>query len=313
MSTSTELKYGASGPVADPPPHQPLSWRSYHQTVRRIVAKWNPNHGNYGVHDHEFVEIAVIAAGTCRHQTILGEFRPTAGDVYLFRPGAWHGYADVQRLSLYNCCFDTALLGRELGWMADEPYLGNLLWALPLSPRQRGMVALRLPPAEFTACRRLLDELCELARSDHHSHFGDHVGLLIQILSLLARNTPRPSTTSVGNVRAQRAVSVALKSIDDAPADEWTLPLLAARAAVEPTYFSRLFRAAVGLPPMAYLTRRRLEVATTLLRRNDLAIGDVGAMAGWPDANYFSRSFRKHFGMTPSRYRQRFYEGQKRS
>jgi AraC family L-rhamnose operon transcriptional activator RhaR len=277
------------------------------------VATWNPNHGNYGVHDHEFVEIAVIAAGTCRHQTVLGEFRPRAGDVYLFRPGAWHGYADVQGLSLYNCCFDTARLGRELGWMADEPYLGNLLWALPLSPRQRGMVALRLPSAEFAACRRLLNDLCDLARIEPHSRFGDHVGLLIQILSLLARNTPRPSTTSAGNVRAQRAVAVALKCIDDAPGDEWTLPLLAARAAVEPTYFSRLFRAAVGLPPMAYVTRRRLEVATTLLRRDDLAIGDVGAIAGWPDANYFSRSFRRHFGMTPSRYRQRFREGAKRS
>jgi hypothetical protein len=98
MTTSTELKSRSSRPVLDPPPHQPLSWKSYHQTVRRIVAKWNPNHGNYGVHDHEFVEIAVIAAGTCRHQTILGEFRPTAGDVYLFRPGAWHGYADARGL-----------------------------------------------------------------------------------------------------------------------------------------------------------------------------------------------------------------------
>jgi AraC family transcriptional regulator, L-rhamnose operon transcriptional activator RhaR len=313
MTTSTKLKSAAARLGSGPPARQPLSWKSYHQAVRRIVAKWNPNHGNYGVHDHEFVEIAVIAAGTCRHQTVLGEFQPTAGDVYLFRPGAWHGYADVQGLSLYNCCFDTALLGRELGWMADEPYLGNLLWALPLSPRQRGMVALRLPSAEFAACRRLLDDLCDLARIEHQSHFGDHVGLLIQILSLLARNTPRPSTTSAGNVRAQRAVALALKCIDDAPADDWTLPLLASRAAVEATYFSRLFRAAVGLPPMAYLTRRRLEVATTLLRRNDLAIGDVGAMAGWPDANYFSRSFRRHFGMTPSRYRQRFREGEKRS
>jgi len=309
MTTSTELKSGASRSVADPPPRQPLPWRSYHQTVRRIVAKWNPNHGNYGVHDHEFVEIAVIASGTCRHQTILGEFRPAAGDVYLFRPGAWHGYVGVQRLSLYNCCFDTALLGRELGWMADEPYLGNLLWALPLSPRQRGMVALRLPPAAFTACRKVLDSLCELAKFDHQSYFGDQIGLLTQILSLLARHTPRPPTATPGNIRARRAVSVALKCIDDAPAKGWTLSSLASRVDVEATYFSRLFRAAVGLPPMSYLRRRRLEMATTLLRRDDLAIGDVGATAGWPDANYFSRTFRNHFGMTPSRYRQRFREG----
>lgn len=53
MTTSTELNSRSSRPVGDPPPHQPLSWKSYHQAVRRIVAKWNPNHGNYGVHDHE--------------------------------------------------------------------------------------------------------------------------------------------------------------------------------------------------------------------------------------------------------------------
>jgi len=35
-------------------------------------------------------------------------------------------------------------------------------------------------------------------------------------------------------------------------------------------------------------------------------------MAGWPDANYFSRSFRKHFGMTPTRYRERFRDGARR-
>jgi AraC-like DNA-binding protein len=61
---------------------------------------------------------------------------------------------------------------------------------------------------------------------------------------------------------------------------------------------------------MAYLERRRLELATNLLRRDDLAVGDVGAMAGWTDANYFSRCFRQHFGMTPSRYRARFRNGQ---
>ena len=57
---------------------------------------------------------------------------------------------------------------------------------------------------------------------------------------------------------------------------------------------------------MAYLTRRRLELATSLLRRDNFLVGEVGAKAGWLDSNYFSRCFRKHFGMTPSRYRARF-------
>ena len=227
--------------------------------------------------------------------------------MYLFRPGAWHGYSEAKKFSMYNCCFDTALLGRELSWLADEPYLGRLLWGIPLSTQQQGMVALHLSPPEFKRCSKLLDELCRLAKKDYLSHYGDHLGLLLNILSILARNAAAKSGNKT--MTSHRAVVSAIKMIDDAPREAWTLTTLAARVHIEPTYFSRLFHTAVGLPPMAYLTRRRLELATSLLRRDDLPVGEVGAMAGWEDQNYFSRCFRKYFGMTPSRYRARFMEG----
>ena len=281
-----------------------LNWTDYHQSVRRIAAKFNPKHGNYHIHDHAYVEIAVIVAGTCLHHSVLGDSRPSTGDVFIFRPGAWHGYAEAKDLSLYNCCFDTALLGRELSWLVDEPYLGRLLWGIPLSAKQHGMVALHLPPAEFVRCRKILDGLCELASEDYLRHYGDHLGLLLQLLSLLARNIAANSGKKPAP--SHRAVVSAIKIIDDAPTESWTLTTLASRVNVEPTYFARLFHAAVGLPPMAYLTRRRLELATSLLRREDLPVGEAGAMSGWLDGNYFSRCFRKHFGMTPSRYRARF-------
>lgn len=310
-SFSTKLKFtlhpagvGLNWAMRNPAIPNQLNWTDYHQSIRRIVAKFSPHHGNYRIHDHEFVEMAFIVSGTCLHHTVLGDCRPGPGDVYLFRPGAWHGYAEVKDLSLYNCCFDTALLGRELSWLADEPFLGRLLWGIPLSAKQHGMVSLHLSPDEFTRCRKLLDELCLQAKEDYLSHYGDHLGLLLQILSLLARNAAANSGKKPPPTH--RAVVSAIKIIDDAPTEVWTMATLAARVHVEPTYFARLFHAAVGLPPMAYLTRRRLELATCLLRRADLPVGDVGAMSGWLDGNYFSRCFRKHFGMTPSRYRARF-------
>ncbi|MCX6924328.1 MAG: AraC family ligand binding domain-containing protein [Verrucomicrobia bacterium] len=125
-------------------PVSQIRWTDYHQSARRIIARFNRNHGNYRTHDHEFIEIAVIVGGTCLHQSALGDSHPVPGDVFLLRPGAWHGYANVQGLSLYNCCFDTALLGRELNWMIDEPLLGPLLWTLPLAAEQHGMVFLHL-------------------------------------------------------------------------------------------------------------------------------------------------------------------------
>lgn len=281
-----------------------ISWSNYHQSVRRITTKFNPTHGNYRVHDHEFVEIAVIAGGTCLHNSVLGDSRARKGDVFLLRPGAWHGYAEASELSLYNCCFDTALLGRELSWMADDPFLGQLLWGLPLSAKQGGMVSLHLSETEFAGCRNLLDEMEAIGNKDYASHYGDHLGLLIQVFSLLARNLA--ATSGKKPARPHGAVSAALKLIDEAPTDSWTIRALSSRVHVESTYFVHLFSNVVGLPPMAYVTRRRLELATKLLRQDNLVVGEVGAMSGWPDANYFSRCFRKHFGMTPSKYRARF-------
>lgn len=195
--------------------------------------------------------------------------------------------------------------------MADEPYLGRLLWAIPLSAKQNGMVSLHLTSGELTQCRKILDELCSLGKESHLSHFGDQVGLLVQLLSLLARNAVAVSDKKP--VVPHRAIATALKLIDDAPTEPWTLKTLAARAHIEPTYFVRLFRASVGLPPMAYLTRRRLELATSLLRRDNLPVGNVGTMSGWLDVNYFSRCFRQHFGMTPTKYRDRFMSSEPQS
>lgn len=292
---------------AEPP--SALKWTDYLPATSRIVVKYMPSHGNFPDHDHGFVEIAAITGGSCLHRSVLRNSRAGPGDVFLFRPGAWHGYADARNLALYNCYFDTGLLGRELYWMADDPYLGRLLWGIPLSSKQHGMVSLHVARKEFARCCVLLDTLRGLAKREYCSHHGDHVGLLILVLSILARNI---TVNSEWSFTPHRAVTAALKLIDDAPTENWTLTGLASRVHVAPNYFVRLFHGAVGLPPLAYLKRRRLELVANLLRRDDLTVGEAAARAGWLDANYFSRCFRKHFGTTASEYRARLIRLRKR-
>lgn len=291
-------------------PPSALEWNDYLRATSRIAVKYLPTHGDFPAHDHAFVEIAVITTGTCLHRSVLGDSKAGPGDVFLFRPGAWHAYAETRDLALYNCYFDTGLLGRELHWMADDPCLGRLLWGIPLSPKQHGMVCLHLPRNELVRCCAHLDALRRLGRGDYTMHHGEHVGLLILLLSLLARNTPANSQWSF---TPHRAVTATLKLIDDSPTENWTLKGLASHVHVAPNYFVRLFREAVGLPPMAYLKRRRLELVANLLRRDHVTVGEAAAMAGWLDANYFSRCFRNHYGTTPSEYRARVLCVRKRS
>jgi AraC-like DNA-binding protein len=77
---------------------------------------------------------------------------------------------------------------------------------------------------------------------------------------------------------------------------------LARAAALSRSAFFERFTRVVGLSPMEYLLAWRMAVAKELLRREDLAIGEVAERVGYGAANTFSTAFSRHVGLPPSRY-----------
>lgn len=51
---------------------------------------------------------------------------------------------------------------------------------------------------------------------------------------------------------------------------------------------------------------KRITRAKQLLRFTDMTVDEIGAAVGMGDANYFSRTFRKVEGISPSEYRKRW-------
>jgi AraC family L-rhamnose operon transcriptional activator RhaR len=97
-----------------------------------------------------------------------------------------------------------------------------------------------------------------------------------------------------------------MRLMEATPAYRWTLTELAERLHLTPGYLIRLFKLATGLPPMAYLSRFRVETAATLLLHTDAPVTQIGNSVGWPDQNYFARRFKAHYGLAASTYRARF-------
>ena len=77
----------------------------------------------------------------------------------------------------------------------------------------------------------------------------------------------------------------------------------AQQAHLSPSHFCALFSRQFGVPPREYAMRLRLQRGAQLLANRDLAISEVAEMTGCPDALYFSRLFRKRYGMSPSKFR----------
>ncbi|MDY6397958.1 MAG: helix-turn-helix transcriptional regulator [Treponema sp.] len=54
---------------------------------------------------------------------------------------------------------------------------------------------------------------------------------------------------------------------------------------------------------VTYVSDARMEKARSLLKDNSLSIKEISAEVGFNDQNYFSRTFRNKFGMTPTEFR----------
>jgi AraC family L-rhamnose operon transcriptional activator RhaR len=98
------------------------------------------------------------------------------------------------------------------------------------------------------------------------------------------------------------AVVRAMRLMEDAPERRWTLAELADDLHLTRGYLVRRFKAATGLPPMAYLSRLREELAAAY-SCTPTARSPFGEAVGWPDANYFARRFKAHHGLSASAYR----------
>ncbi|WP_127503348.1 helix-turn-helix transcriptional regulator [Actinoplanes solisilvae] len=260
------------------------------------------------VHTHSFVEIALVISGTGVHHSLAGRQELTIGDAVLLRPGVWHGYENCRSLVLYNCCFSTELLQRELAWTRQDPRLGHLLWTGPYSGQRRGILYTHLTDDAATACLEHLDGLQKLRTVPAADYRGDMIGRLTLFLSTLARVVADASNGSAGT---HPAVLDAMRMMEDRPAHQWTLTELAAELHLAPGYLVRLFKAATGLPPMAFLSRHRVELAATRLLHTDKPINRIGESVGWPDQNYFARRFKSHYGLSASLYRTRFTHANK--
>lgn len=85
-----------------------------------------------------------------------------------------------------------------------------------------------------------------------------------------------------------------------------SVPELARMENLSNSRFYVLFCEAVGMPPVAYIKKLRMQNACELLLTTDLAVKQIGLSVGYDDPHFFSKLFKDHLGLSPTDYRKRF-------
>jgi AraC-like DNA-binding protein len=91
----------------------------------------------------------------------------------------------------------------------------------------------------------------------------------------------------------------ALLQIHQHPDAQFTVGSLAGAAHMSRAAFAERFTALVGDPPMAYVTRRRMQLATELMRDRGMPPGEVAARVGYGSVAAFSRAYKRTLGVPP--------------
>lgn len=94
-----------------------------------------------------------------------------------------------------------------------------------------------------------------------------------------------------------------LRFIQENFAEALTVSDIAAVAAISQSECLRCFQDTIGMAPIQYVKRYRIQRAAELLTSTDGKIADIGAACGFQDTSYFTRAFREVKGMTPGDYR----------
>jgi AraC-like DNA-binding protein len=87
------------------------------------------------------------------------------------------------------------------------------------------------------------------------------------------------------------------------PAVAWTITDLAREVGVSRSVLAERFRKYLGEPPVAYLTRWRLQMGAQMLASTSYSVAQIAAEVGYDSEPAFNRAFKRQFGSPPARFR----------
>lgn len=115
--------------------------------------------------------------------------------------------------------------------------------------------------------------------------------------------TDVPAPAAKEKERDESPIRQAVRYIQEALPGEVTLQEIAAKVHLNPSYLSQLFKQQMKMNFIDYVLEQRMELAKQLLSRTTLRISEIAERVGYSDLAYFSNTYKRMTGMTPSEYR----------
>ena len=105
------------------------------------------------------------------------------------------------------------------------------------------------------------------------------------------------------DTREHPYIEKTIRFISENESENLTVSQLADIVSLTPDHFSKIFKKTIGVRPIEYIHRKRLQRVKLLLLTTDLSVAQIAEQVGFSSSTYLLRIFRKHTGVTLMQYR----------
>lgn len=158
-----------------------------------------------------------------------------------------------------------------------------------------------IPMIDEEGTSRLFDLICQQLLEDKLTSRLRIKATMLEIISNYLDSLPQKAEEEAPSEDLQK-IDIILQYIDEHLADNITVEDLAKQVYLHPNYFIVFFKGILGHSPIQYVNLRRMEIAKNLLLTPGSNVSAVAKKVGM-QIYYFSRMFKAHTGLTPSRFR----------
>ncbi len=263
-------------------------------------------------HWHDEVEILYFSNGEFRLEINMESFPVRSECFYFINPGELHGIITETANHHWEdaVVFSPGILSFD---SPDEAQIhlikpiqnGKLLFPRCITPRHPAFLPLKNAFADMI---RAFGPIAEdsvsdssLITDDLTSQLYIKSSLIYMLATLSAHKLFTPAEKNFD--KRVESVKTALTFIKDHYRDRIYLSDLAGQVNLNEQYFCRLFKKAIGCPPVTYINEYRIKQAKRLLEKTDLSVTDVCLECGYNNLGNFLREFRKYTDTTPLQYR----------
>jgi AraC-like DNA-binding protein len=278
------------------PGEEDKQWGIYLNVAGKVIIP--PGRSDYPSHDHpsdyyftwekgrilnEF-QINYITRGSGIYETEASRTPVRTGSLLITRPGIWHRYRPLQ----------------ATGW--TENYVG-FDGSIPRNIYDGNQSYAKKPVLQIGNREEMIDtyhKIFDLVQEEKPGFQQVASGMVMKLLGYMVSLEKQRNFTGK---RVERIIRDACFEMRENIAGEIDFKIYAEKNNIGYSYFRKMFKQYTGIAPVQYYLDLRIRRAREMLISTDQSIKEIAYEVGFHSIHYFSRTFKKKSGVSPSEIR----------